>query len=102
MTASGFGSAAKFMPLPTMSRVRAASSGRAPSAVARLNAMTEPASKVRERGSDVVGPHRVRVLLGDPWLRLLELLRRRRQGDAVREVGAPIAEREQLGPEEVG
>jgi ureidoglycolate hydrolase len=66
MGADGFASAAKFVPMPTMSRVSVVSSGRSLSAVARLNAMIEPPSQIVERGANVVGPHRVRVLLGEP------------------------------------
>lgn len=58
--------------------------------------MAESPSQVIQRGTNVVGPHRFGVLLGEPRLGIRELGRGRRHRDAISQVGASIAEREEL------
>jgi hypothetical protein len=62
----------------------------------RLNTMTEPLLQVRERGTHVLRPFGVGILLGEPRHRLIELVGGRRQRDAVGQIGPPIAKGKEL------
>jgi hypothetical protein len=59
--------------------------------------MTEPPLQVGEGRRDVRRPVRVYVLVRDPWQRLGELVLGRCEREAIGEIGATVAEREELG-----
>src|SRR5688572_4737861 len=67
----------------------------------RLCAMAELPREIVERGAHVLGPVRIRVSLFDPGTERLQLLRCWCERDAVGEVEAAIAQREELRSEEI-
>src|SRR4051812_2960927 len=89
------------MPMPAIASVSSLSLGATSTAVARLKLMAEPPRKVGERRRCVRRPELVRVLVGEPWERFAKLVDGRRQRQAVADVLPTIAEREELGLEEV-
>src|SRR5688572_18553719 len=100
MSASASAFAAKFIPMPTMRAVSSSGAGVGSGEVARLNAMTEPPREVGDCRTHMRGPQLVSVLHLEPRHALGKLLRRRCERDAVGQICAAIAQREQLALEQ--
>src|SRR5262249_39175065 len=88
-------------PMPIRQEVSASNRGGAGEVMARLKAMTEPPSEVRERALHVRRPFGVQILRLDPLGEGRELAGGRPKGDAIVQVDSSVAEREQLRAKQV-
>src|SRR4051812_33046532 len=94
--------AAKLIPIPDMAAVSASLSRSAGVGLTmRLNPMAKPLRERCERGAYVGGPLLVSVLADHPIRSVLDLRRARSECDAVTPIRAAVAQRKQLGLQEV-